>query len=162
VRDGVSRDCTLAQELWTYNQGMFVGAAVQLHRAGVPSGPTPEHLIETAMKTAYAAIDNLTHSSGILREAGEPDLNRDRVQFKGILMRFLADLWSETGDTRVGSFVLVNADSLWANARKAGSNQIGASWQGPFDRSDAGRQGSALDALVAAAMVAPTSAVSSP
>jgi predicted alpha-1,6-mannanase (GH76 family) len=162
VCDGLGRDCTPAYELWTYNQGMMIGAAVLLHRSDVLTENTGERLIGTAMNTANAAIDQLTYLSGILREEGEPDLNRDRVQFKGILMRFLADLWTETHDPGIASFVRANADSLWANARQTGSNLVGASWQGPFDRADAGRQGSALDAQVAAAIVASPTGKNSP
>jgi predicted alpha-1,6-mannanase (GH76 family) len=93
-------------------------------------------------------------ADGVLSERGEPNLNGDSVQFKGILMRFLADLWLVRADENIRDFILTNADSLWANAKRANTYQVGACWRGPFDSADAARQGSAIDALVAAAAVA--------
>lgn len=155
VRDGLGEGCELNADLWTYNQGIFIGAIVRMCGAGIAGGGDRELLAEHALATARAAMDALTGPSGILREEGEPELNADRVQFKGILMRYLADLYDLTGDEGVAGFIRANAEHLWAHARDPGSNRIGSSWQGPFDRADAGRQGSALDALVAAAAVSP-------
>lgn len=154
VRDGVGGDCTVAGDIWTYNQGAAIGARVLLARASARDGGGAGDHIAAAKRTAHALIDGLASSRGVLREEGEPGLNRDRVQFKGLTMRFLTDFWRETRDRRVASFIIANADSLWARARKDGTNRVGASWEGPFDRADAGRQGSACDALVAAAEVA--------
>lgn len=155
VRDGLGRDCEIADDLWTYNQGMLIGAASRLSIARISRGGSdPDSLVELALKTAHAAMESMAHPGGVLREYGEPDLNVDSVQFKGIMMRFLADLWLETADEQIRTFVMANADSIWTHARKADTYLLGGCWQGPFDAADAARQGSAIDALVAAATVA--------
>ena len=51
------------------------------------------------------------------------------------------------------AFIRRNAESIWAHARNE-RNQFGLAWAGPFDRADACRQSSALDALNAAVAVA--------
>lgn len=153
VRDGLGGDCGVNHDVWTYNQGMLIGAAVRLAGAGIsPEGSRQP--LDVAGSVALAAIGRLSSPAGILREAGEPGLDRDRVQFKGILMRYLADLWSATAEEKLASFILANADSLWRRARREGTGLVGSSWEGPFDRADAGRQGSALDAMTAAAVAA--------
>lgn len=48
------------------------------------------------------------------------------------------------------AFILANAGSLWDCGRNA-AGEFGLRWAGPFDRGDAARQSSALDALIAAA-----------
>jgi hypothetical protein len=54
-----------------------------------------------------------------------------------------------TGDQRY----LGNARSIWDNNKNL-KNEFGLHWAGPFDRADACRQSSAMDALNAAAALA--------
>ena len=74
----------------------------------------------------------------------------DQTQFKGIFVRYLYDFWRRARPPAYRTFILANARSLWENGRNA-SDQFGLRWTGPFDRADASRQSSALDALNAAA-----------
>ena len=79
--------------------------------------------------------------------------DRDRPQFKGIFVRHLYELYRHRPRSAYRDFILANATSLWQNSRNH-RNQLGLSWTGPFDRADAVRQSSALDALTAAVGVA--------
>ncbi|MGH3179162.1 MAG: hypothetical protein ACRDPF_35455, partial [Streptosporangiaceae bacterium] len=69
--------------------------------------------------------------------------------FKGIFIRNLYELYQHSPRAEYRDFILTNATSLWHNARNR-RNQVGLAWTGPFDRADAARQVSALDALNAA------------
>ena len=89
---------------------------------------------------------------GILAEPGErPDAGweGDQPQFKGIFIRNLYELYRLSPRAEYRDFILTNATSLWRNARNR-RDQVGLAWTGPFDRADAARQSSALDALNAA------------
>ena len=101
---------------------------------------------------AAAALRDLTVPPGILTEPGERQTagrDRDRPQFKGIFVRHLYELHQYRPRSGYRDFILANATSLWRNSRNH-RNQVGLAWTGPFDRADAVRQGSALDALNAA------------
>jgi len=127
---------------WTYNQGVILGGLVELSKA--EHDPT---LLTQAAAIANAAIANLT-VNGILVES---TINgNDAPQFKGIFIRNLVVLNKAGPNAEYKKFVDANANSIWTNNRGR-SYELGAVWQGPFDSTDAIRQTSALDALVAAA-----------
>jgi len=101
---------------------------------------------------AAAALRDLTVPPGILAEPGPaPPRGRDHdhAQFKGIFVRNLYGLYLRSSRAEYRDFILANATCLWRNSRNR-RNQVGLAWTGPFDRADAARQGSALDALNAA------------
>ena len=68
-------------------------------------------------------------------------------------MRHLSALYRVTKQPRYARFIVQNAESIWKSARDAESGEIGGLWYGPFDKADAARQSSALDALNAAIVV---------
>jgi predicted alpha-1,6-mannanase (GH76 family) len=153
VNDGLNTDCTNnGGETWTYNQGVILGGLVEIYQANGDSTMLPQ-----AEAIADAALANLTTSGGILNEPDYAELGpsgNSLLQFKGAFMRNLMALYaalpSNDQAAQYQGFVDANADSIWNNDTN-GSNQFGYFWQGPFDGSpDAGRQSSALNALVAA------------
>jgi predicted alpha-1,6-mannanase (GH76 family) len=148
INDGLDDSCkNNGQKTWTYNQGVILGALVELSKA---SGDTS--LLAEASTIATAAINNLSQN-GILYEGCEPDCGADGVQFKGIYMRNLRELQLAAPQDAFKSFLLKNADAIWAKDRDS-SNKLGPTWNGPFATADAGTQSSATDALVAAIAVA--------
>ena len=72
------------QTVWTYNQGVVLGALVELDIAA----PGPSYL-EMAERIALAAIQELTDQERMLHDPGEPNLGADGPQFKGIFVRNL-------------------------------------------------------------------------
>jgi hypothetical protein len=64
-------------------------------------------------------------------------------------VRYLYDFWRQGGQPAYRAFILANASSVWDRGKNAAS-QFGLRWAGPFDQAAAARQGSALDALLAA------------
>lgn len=149
VENGFSDDCQLQRgTYYTYNQGIILSALTEL---GQVTGD--RSLLELAKDIAGAAIHNLVDADGILRDPKEPQVTGDSAQFKGVFLRHLTRLYLLTGDQQFKTFILKNADSLWRRARNPVNNRIGALWAGPFDKGDAARQSSALDALNAAMAV---------
>jgi predicted alpha-1,6-mannanase (GH76 family) len=132
---------------WTYNQGVILGALVELSNA--THDPS---LLLRAQAIANATMTNLVTADGVLREpTGEgPDL----PQFKGIFMRNLVWLNRAAPNARYKAFADTNADSIWRNNQGANNHQFGEHWEGPFDSGDGTRQAAALDALIAAVEMA--------
>lgn len=129
---------------WTYNQGVILGALVELNRAD----PDP-NLKKMANAIALAAIKRLVDAHGVLLESARGQNGGDGPQFKGIFARNLMALNSAFPNLRYQEFLVANARSVWDKDRDA-ANHLGFWWAGPFDRADAARQSSALDVLVAA------------
>ena len=129
---------------WTYNQGVILGALVELNKAD----PDP-NLKKMANAIALAAIKRLSDANGVLLESARGQNGGDGPQFKGIFARNLMALNSAFPNRRYQAFLAANARSVLDKDRDA-SNHLGFWWAGPFDRADAARQSSALDVLVAA------------
>lgn len=127
---------------WSYNQGVILGGLVELYEADHDPALLPQ-----AQSIANAVIAHLTNPQDILVD---PSVRGgDAPQFKGIFLRNLMALYRAAPDAQYKSFADANAGSILANDRNAAA-QFGALWQGPFDKADATRQTSALDALIAA------------
>ena len=148
VNDGLTADCANnGGPAWTYNQGVIIGGLTVLHEITGDGA-----YLGQAEAIAAAALRDLTVPPGILAEPGErpgAGRNGDQPQFKGIFIRNLYELSRHSPRAEYRDFILTNATSLWHNARNR-RDQVGLAWTGPFDRADAARQGSALDALNAA------------
>ena len=145
---------------WTYNQGVILGALVEIYKIKQGSGDSDAvHFLQQARAIADAAITTLVNENGILTEPCEADNGCDGngTQFKGIFMRNLGYLCRTLRERnkdssfyeRYQQFIVRNADSIWASNRNS-QNQFGLKWAGPVDAVDASRQSSALDAFNAA------------
>jgi predicted alpha-1,6-mannanase (GH76 family) len=164
VNDGLTAGCANnGGTTWTYNQGVIIGGLVVLHEITGDGA-----YLGQAESIAAAALRDLTVPPGILSEPGERSASvvrqpwramrafprrvtggGDMPQFKGIFVRNLYELYLRSPRAGYRDFILANAVSLWRSSRNR-RNQVGLAWTGPFDRADAARQGSALDALNAA------------
>ena len=138
------------QATWSYNQGVVLGGLAELAKLN----PDPS-LPRAAQKIATAAITTLVDGNGVMHDPCEPNCGADGVQFKGIFVRNLVDLYGADPQAAYKSFVNTNANALWTHSQ--GTNfQFGQVWSGPFDAGNAGSQSSALDAIVAAATLQDT------
>ena len=145
VQDGVQEDCMAKGRHYTYNQGVILAGLVDLYQLD----GNEEHLI-LANKIAMAAIQNMSTSEGILRGHPKQEDGADGVQFKGIFMRHLGYLYQHSKNDAFKEYLLDNAKSIQNLASKTGTSLIGSQWGAPFDKAGAGRQSSAIDALVSA------------
>lgn len=112
VEDGINRqqDGKIdTQWRFTYNQGLYVGAAVELSR----TADDPAAMINTAVRTAVTAVDELTEG-GVFTDEGEGDCGL----FKGVYYRYLGVLLDAVGDaesaelTKLKDFVITSTDAL--------------------------------------------------
>lgn len=145
VQDGVRGNCEARGRYYTYNQGVILAALVDLFKL-----TNDEKYTALASKIALAAIQNMSTSEGVLKGMPKQEDGADGVQFKGIFMRHLAYLYKQTQNIKLKEYILANARYIKTSASKKGTFLIGSQWEGPFDSADAGRQSSAIDALVSA------------
>jgi hypothetical protein len=138
--------------VWTYNQGMTIGAATEMYRA---TGSAAD--LSKAQYLANSAIDSTALiSNGVLTESCDsPSTSCDdnQKQFKGIFMDYLGDLNKVVGGT-YDSFINAQISTFWGSDRTT-LNQVGERWSGLNSGTnpniyDWRTQASALEALLAA------------
>jgi predicted alpha-1,6-mannanase (GH76 family) len=135
------------QATWTYNQGVILGGLAEMSKAGHSA---PE--LKLAREIARAAMTHLADKDGVLHDPCEPKCGDDGVQFKGIFIRNLTELYRVAPDTEFAAFVGGNAEAIWTKARGP-EDRLGETWSGPYLAANAGAQSSGLDALVGAVIV---------
>ncbi|MFI2363999.1 glycoside hydrolase family 76 protein [Promicromonospora sp. NPDC019610] len=152
VNDGLRDDCSSNDDtVWTYNQGLGIGAALELWRAtGDPE------LLDTAKYLADSALaSDVLVKNGVLTEwceAAGRSCDDNQKQFKGIFQRYLMELADATGEPAYTQFVADQAASVWANDRDV-VGRLGLRWAGGTAEQpnvfDWRTQASALSALIA-------------
>jgi len=151
IHDGLSfsTDCSAEGQIWTYNQGVILGAFAELSKFS----STPSKYLDFAAQVADGAIKTLVDDNGVLTEwAGYPTTGPTASQFKGVFARNLRALHYVRPDNAYVQFLQTNAVSIWEKNRDD-VMQLGPDWQGPVTDVLAPAQSSALDCLVAAAAV---------
>jgi predicted alpha-1,6-mannanase (GH76 family) len=153
VNDGLDSSChNNGQTVWSYNQGLAIGAGVEMWQATGNTGALTEaeYLADSAI-----ASPHLVHNGLLTETCDAPTASCDDngKQFKGIFMRYLADLNSVTAGRYTG-FATVQARSVWTADRDT-LNRLGERWSGQDPASypnvrDWRTQASALSALLAA------------
>jgi predicted alpha-1,6-mannanase (GH76 family) len=147
VNDGLTSSCANnGQTVWTYNQGLAIGGALELYRATGDST-----LLTKARQLGDAAINSLS-PGGILTEScdtGSASCDDNQKQFKGIFMRYLMDLADTTGDASYRTYAQRQSDSIWQHDRDS-LNHLGQRWTGTTPNpTDWRTQASALSATLA-------------
>lgn len=150
VNDGLNADCrNNGQTVWSYNQGLAIGGFLELWR-----GTGDTRMLDAAKRLADAALTRpqLTRD-GVLTEScdtGTRTCDDNQKQFKGVFMRYLADLAATTDSATYRTYADRQADSLWTTARDP-LNDLGQRWSGTSpNQQDWRTQASALEALTAA------------
>jgi hypothetical protein len=141
------------QTVFTYNQGVAIGGALELWRA---TGNADA--LATARRLADAAMGSpVLTRGGILTEscdATTTTCNDNGKQFKGIFMRYLMELADVSGVVAYRTYAQTQANSVWQADRDA-LNRIGERWNGQTSAAapnarDWRTQASGLGALIAA------------
>lgn len=135
------------QTTWTYNQGVILGGLAEMSKAGHAAEE-----LKLAREITHSAIAHLADKDGVLHDPCEPKCGDDGVQFKGIFVRNLAELYRVSQEPEFAAFVKGNAEAVWTKARGP-EDRLGETWSGPYVAANAGAQSSALDALVGAVVV---------
>ncbi|WP_230207993.1 glycoside hydrolase family 76 protein [Microlunatus sp. Gsoil 973] len=152
VNDGLTGGCTNnGQTVWSYNQGLAIGAGLELWRAT----KDPE-VLATARSLADATLNNhALVKNGVLTEACDAldqTCSDNGKQFKGIFMRYWTDLVDSTHNARYADFLQKQADTIWSQDRDA-ADRLGTRWSGGTSDDhpnvfDWRTQASALSALI--------------
>ncbi|MFE1646571.1 glycoside hydrolase family 76 protein [Microbacterium sp. P01] len=127
VDDGVNRtgDGTVDHWRFTYNQGLYIGAAVEIGRATGDRTP-----LRAAEETALATIRQLTGGGVFVSE----DDGGDSGLFRGIFYRYLGLLLPHldpgaAGRLELVAFVRGSTDSLWESAQRDGLMLADDDWR---------------------------------
>lgn len=153
LNDGLTEDCGNNHDhVYTYNQGLAIGAALEMHRA-----TGEEEMLDMARYFADSALrEGALVEDGILQEWTDPlgeTTNDNHKQFKGIFARYLMDLADTTGETVYREAVARQAASIWERDR-TDEGRHGVRWNGEETAespnvADWRTQASALSALIA-------------
>jgi predicted alpha-1,6-mannanase (GH76 family) len=144
VNDGLTTSTCAnnGQTPWSYNQGVPLAALVELHRATGDAS-----LLAKARTLANASTTStFLNPGGILFDNGG---GGDVPSFKGVYARGLGALNRTLADRPYTGYLQRQADSAYARDRSS-SDSYDQPWAGPFQRSDAARQHSAVDLMNAA------------
>lgn len=152
VNDGLTDTCTNnGQTVWSYNQGMLMGAGLELWRA-----TRDPQILASVQRLADAAIGpNGLVTNGVLTEscdAADQTCDDNGKQFKGIFIRYWTDLVDSTHDPRYAAFLEQQAENIWNDDRDA-ADRLGTRWSGATNNDhpnvfDWRTQASALSALI--------------
>ncbi|SDO36163.1 Glycosyl hydrolase family 76 [Nakamurella panacisegetis] len=162
VTDGLDRtSCAAGGTLWTYNQGVLLGALADLTKA--TGDPSYLDRARTLADASTASKD--LNVDGVLTESCEQngcDINGP--SFKGIYVRCLGELNRALKDHPYTKYLVGQANIAHDHDRNS-DNEYGLHWAGPVDHVTAASQQSAVDLLVAAQPIprdSPTAVSSSP
>ncbi len=133
VEDGINRtgDGTVdTQWRFTYNQGLYVGAAVELFRA-----TGDDVFLQRAVQTAITAVRELSDGT-VFPDEGD---GGDEGLFKGVYYRYLGELLAVLTESdsfaservELDGFVRAGTDALWQNGLVDGHLRPGNDWSRP-------------------------------
>jgi len=114
---------TISKSIFTYNQGTFVGSAVELYKITGDKG----YLNDASLASNYT-ISTLVTSS-LLKDEG----NGDGGLFKGIFIRYFTELILQNGldasaKNRYLQFIKFNAETLWLQGTSKPAVLYGTYW----------------------------------
>jgi predicted alpha-1,6-mannanase (GH76 family) len=164
IVDGLDTTCAVTASTsatWTYNQGVILGALVELGALQALGHPEYAGLVAVARRIALAVISSpVLAPRGVLVEFGDESCGGDDCpQFKGVFMRnlgalecALVDPSTQADRAAISAFIGKTADSIWLHDRVSGESPVfGRRWEGPANGDiNFITQSSALDSLVAA------------
>jgi predicted alpha-1,6-mannanase (GH76 family) len=153
VVDGVDYStCKPTGIIYTYNQGVILGAAAELYHA-TGNGT----YLDQASKIANAVTAKgspLINANGILMDSCDrtTSCSGSGEEFKGPFVKNLRKLQLARGNQKWVEFLEANAQSIWNNDLQVSNGDclVGLYWAGPYSTADSISQGIALDCLVAA------------
>ena len=130
VYDGINASGNGQLSTWrfTYNQGLFIGAAVEMYNA-----TSNASYLSDALQTASNVLSDPTlSSSGILKDEGQGDGGL----FKGVLVRYMTQLiinkGIDAGDRdKLVLFLKNNAQTLWLQGTVRPGYFYGSNWTTP-------------------------------
>jgi predicted alpha-1,6-mannanase (GH76 family) len=148
VNDGLDpRTCSNNHDTtWTYNQGVVLGALVDLARA---TGRAHLWGVARTLADASTGVGPLRVDGVLTEPCEESGCGADGASFKGIYARNLGELARATSDAHDRNSLA--SDALVAHDRdRTPSDRYGLHWAGPPEPFTSASQQSAVDLMVAA------------
>ena len=147
VCDHMSPDGTKVWWKFTYNEGLMIGASVELNEA--TGDPT---YLSNAHKIANFMVNNevtATAYGNVLYDGDNIGCGGDCHQFKGPAYRDLMRLYRKnTSKTAYYNVLRASADAIWNLARDTNSTVFSVNWAGPVQNNvDQGQDNAACAAL---------------
>lgn len=155
IVDGVDNNtCQPTGSKYSYNQGVILGAAVELAQA--TDNSTYLDLAGNIANATTATNSTFTDEDGVIKDCENDSCDIQAAMFKGPLFRGLRQLQLASPHDNWKDFITANAQSLWNHALNDtnGNCNTGSAFMGPMTGVNEVTQGSALDCLVAAWAVA--------
>lgn len=133
VEDGINRNedgAVDTQWRFTYNQGLYIGAAVELFGA-----TGDDAFLQRAVQTATTAVRELSDGT-VFPDEGD---GGDEGLFKGVYYRYLGELLAVLAGTdayieeraELDRFLRAGTDALWQNSLVDGHLRPGNDWSKP-------------------------------
>ncbi|NII39392.1 hypothetical protein E9228_000011 [Curtobacterium flaccumfaciens] len=119
IRDHVSGTGQFTDYDWTYNQGQYAGAALQMYLL-----TNDQQYLTDATRAVDWAVTNLTVAGTFVNEGSS-----DTQGFKAILTRDIRDLIDDAGQTQYESVLTANASQAAAHVSPEGIG--GPDWTAP-------------------------------
>jgi predicted alpha-1,6-mannanase (GH76 family) len=129
VTDHINPDGTKVSWRFTYNEGLMIGAAVELHLATGESAYLQDaHRFAQFMLREETAA---TRFGNVLHDGSNTACGGDCHAFKGPAFRYLALLHALTGNPAYGAVLAASAEAIWGLARTEAETLFSVSWAGP-------------------------------
>jgi predicted alpha-1,6-mannanase (GH76 family) len=128
VYDGLNRNQDGQKDTWvfTYNQGTFIGSALELYKITKES----VYLYDAVKAADYTLNAEVNSSDRLLKDEG----SGDGGLFKGIFIRYFTQLillpdLSESTRKRYITFLKLNAETLWLDGTNKANVLFGTYWK---------------------------------
>ena len=156
VVDGLNiATCQPTGDVYSYNQGVILGAAAELY--GATGNDTYLDLAENIANTVAQPNSEIASGNSIVQDGCDKSqsCSGDAEGFKGPFIKGLRQLTVARNNTQWVDFIETNAQSIWNNDLDFTDDNcvVGQYWAGPVKSPDSISQGNALDAILGAAIV---------
>ena len=133
VADHIATDGTVVRWRFTYNEGLMIGASVELNEATGDAS-----YLTTAHNIAGFMINNEIVPTGygnVLYDGDNSSCGGDCHEFKGPAYRYLMRLYAkDTSKTQYYNVLKASADAIWNLARNS-TTTFSVNWAGPLQSS---------------------------
>lgn len=126
VWDHITPDGEIVRWSFTYNEGVMIGAALELYRAT----SEPRYLDDAHALAARMLVEQTSTSSAgtVLSDGTAQACRGDCQQFKGIGYRYLNLLQRMAPSAELAALLVNTADSIWMAARDPATGYFGTDW----------------------------------
>jgi len=129
ILDFVRPDGSISKAIWSYDQGLALGAGVHLSQStgNISYLRSVQHSFEFILRNLTTPVSGI---GSVLSEA-LGCRGGDCEEFKGPTSRYIADYYKYSNDTRAFNLLLASSNAIWNLARNPVTNVFSINWTGP-------------------------------